>query len=373
MVVEGYGILQPRIGISIQSASRSRLAAIYSGQTGFDIYTRAVSDVYQDLFGEGIFTGKGIYEVDAFREVLEQRFPENALLSHDLIEGAYARVALVTDIELIDDYPSHFSAYNRRKHRWVRGDWQIMRWLLVTRARLTRANLIPNPISLISRWKILDNLRRSLLEPGIAAAVARGWFLLPGAPGYWTAGDRSAMLFLPVYSISCSALARVPWGRRGVHRMGAGHGRAFRQRSHYRAAQLVFLLHQALLSVDAITRSILRVFVTKRKLLRVGDRGGGRNRAAAAVSHRGRVPRVDALAGRARRSGRLARASCRFARCRPHSGVMVGIARHLRLAEPARRARLIANSRGGHAPGCANRPSASAGSSATGVRTAPTG
>ena len=130
MVVEGYGILQPRIGISIQSASRSRLAAIYSGQTGFDIYTRAVSDVYQDLFGEGIFTGKGIYEVDALRAVLEQRFPENALLSHDLIEGAYARAALVTDIELIDDYPSHFSAYNRRKHRWVRGDWQIMRWLL---------------------------------------------------------------------------------------------------------------------------------------------------------------------------------------------------------------------------------------------------
>ena len=130
MVVEGYGILQPRIGISIHSASRSRLAAIYSGQTGFDIYTRAVSDVYQDLFGEGIFTGKGIYDVDVFVNVLEQRFPENALLSHDLIEGSYARAALVSDIELIDDYPSHFSAYSRRKHRWVRGDWQIMRWLL---------------------------------------------------------------------------------------------------------------------------------------------------------------------------------------------------------------------------------------------------
>src|SRR6185437_12531595 len=112
--------------ISVHSASRSRLASLYSGQTGFDIYTRAVSDVYQDLFGEGIYTGKGIYEVDALRESLEWRFPENALLSHDLIEGAYARAALVSDIELIDDYPSHFSAYSRRKHRWVRGDWQIM-------------------------------------------------------------------------------------------------------------------------------------------------------------------------------------------------------------------------------------------------------
>ena len=130
MVVAGYGILQPRIGISIQSASSSHLASIYSGQTGFDIYTRAISDVYQDLFGEGIFTGKGIYDIDALRAALEHRFPENALLSHDLIEGAYARAGLVSDIELIDDYPSHFSAYSRRKHRWVRGDWQIMRWLL---------------------------------------------------------------------------------------------------------------------------------------------------------------------------------------------------------------------------------------------------
>ena len=129
VVVEGYGILQPRIGVSIQSAARSRLAVLYSGETGFDIYTRAVSDAYQDLFGEGIFTGKGIYEVDVMREVLERRFPENTLLSHDLIEGAYARVALASDIELIEDYPSHFSAYNRRRHRWVRGDWQILRWI----------------------------------------------------------------------------------------------------------------------------------------------------------------------------------------------------------------------------------------------------
>ena len=129
MVTEGYGILQPRVGVSVQSASRSRLAALYSGQTGFDIYTRAVSDVYQDLYGEGIFTGKGIYEVDALRAVLESRFPTNTLLSHDLIEGAYSRAGLLSDIEVIDDYPSHYSAFNRRKHRWLRGDWQIARWL----------------------------------------------------------------------------------------------------------------------------------------------------------------------------------------------------------------------------------------------------
>ncbi|MGH9582591.1 MAG: glucoamylase family protein, partial [Bryobacteraceae bacterium] len=122
IVVEGYGLLQPRVGISVRSATRSRLASIYSGQTGFDIYSRAISDVYQDLYGEGIFTGKGIYEIDAFRQVLEHRFPRNTLLSHDLIEGAYVRAGLASDIEVIDDYPSHYSAYNRRKHRWLRGD-----------------------------------------------------------------------------------------------------------------------------------------------------------------------------------------------------------------------------------------------------------
>ena len=129
IVTAGYGILQPRVGVSVASAARSRLAAIYSGETGFDIYTRAVSDVYQDLFGEGIFTGKGIYEVRVLHEVLERRFPRNSLLSHDLIEGAYVRAGLVTDVEVIDDYPSQYSAHTRRRHRWIRGDWQIMRWL----------------------------------------------------------------------------------------------------------------------------------------------------------------------------------------------------------------------------------------------------
>ena len=129
IVTEGYGILQPRIGIAVQSSSRSRLASIFSGQNGFDIYTRAISDAYQDLFGEGIFTGKGIYEVETLHAVLDRRFPRNALLSHDLIEGAYARAGQVTDVELIDDYPSHYSAYSRRKHRWVRGDWQIVQWM----------------------------------------------------------------------------------------------------------------------------------------------------------------------------------------------------------------------------------------------------
>lgn len=265
VVIEGYGILQPRIGISIESASRSRLAALYSGQTGFDIYTRAVSDVYQDLFGEGSFTGKGIYEVDVFRDALQQRFPENALLSHDLLEGAYARAGLVSDIELVDDYPSHFSAYSRRKHRWVRGDWQIMRWLLAWVPDY-HGRIISNPISLISRWKIVDNLRRSLIEPATLVLFVAGWLYLPGNPVFWTLAS-VLMLFLPVWANLLFLPLRVPWRQPGFGAWARDFAGGFLKENVVTALALVFLLHQSLLSIDAIGRSVMRVFVTKKRLL----------------------------------------------------------------------------------------------------------
>ena len=195
IVTEGYGLMQPRVGVSVSSASRSRLASIYSGQAGFDVYARAVSDVYQDLYGEGIFTGKGIYEVAAFHQVLDRRFPRNALLSHDLIEGSYVRVGLATDIELIDDYPSHYSAHTRRKHRWVRGDWQIAQWMF-SRVPDESGRRVPNPITNISRWRILDNLRRSLVEPFTFFLFMAAWLGLPGGPRYWTLATL-LILFLP--------------------------------------------------------------------------------------------------------------------------------------------------------------------------------
>jgi cyclic beta-1,2-glucan synthetase len=263
IVTSGYGILQPRIGVSVQSAAQSRLAAIYSGETGFDIYTRAVSDTYQDLYGEGIFTGKGIYEVAALHKVLDRRFPRNSLLSHDLIEGAYARAGLVTDVELIDDYPSHYSAYTRRKHRWVRGDWQIAQWLL---------RLVPdesghwgrNPISTISRWKILDNLRRSLVEPFTFFLFVAGWLILPGGALYWTLATLF-VLFIPSLLQFAFGLLRILIDpRKGATRellsnMLQGVGLAF--------LYLVFLPHQTLLSLDAIARSLVRRFVTGQRLL----------------------------------------------------------------------------------------------------------
>jgi len=265
LVVEGYGILQPRIGISIHSAARSRLASLYSGETGFDIYTRAVSDVYQDLFGEGIFTGKGIYEVDVLREVLEERFPENALLSHDLIEGAYARAALVSDVELIDDYPSHFSAYSRRKHRWVRGDWQTLRWIL-ERVPDRKSRMAPNPISVISRWKIVDNLRRSVVEASLVLLFLGAWLWLPGRAAYWTAAG-AALSFLPAYGSLLFAFVRAPLGGPAVRQWVWATWRAFRDANLSAFFTLVFLLHQAMISVDAIVRSTLRMWVTRRKLL----------------------------------------------------------------------------------------------------------
>ncbi|MCZ2074918.1 MAG: hypothetical protein LC130_07945 [Bryobacterales bacterium] len=263
-VVAGYGILQPRMGISVQSAGRSRLAALYSGQTGFDIYTRAVSDVYQDLYGEGIFTGKGIYDVDTLRAVLDHRFPCNALLSHDLIEGAYARSALVSDIELIDDYPSHFSAYSRRKHRWVRGDWQIAQWLFPRVPDYDR-NSVSNPVTLASRWKILDNLRRSVIDPATFTLFLTGWFYLPGKPWYWTAATLALML-MPVYTQLLFSLLRFGDLRRIVPFVKET-GLAFLKGHFHVLLNLVFLAHQTLVMLDAIIRTIVRNRFTHRRLL----------------------------------------------------------------------------------------------------------
>ncbi len=263
IVTAGYGILQPRVGVSVQSASRSRLASLFSGQTGFDIYTRAVSDVYQDLYGEGIFTGKGIYEVSTLHAVLDRRFPRNALLSHDLIEGAYARAGLATDIEVIDDYPSHYSAYTRRKHRWVRGDWQIAQWLFKSVPDETR-NKVRNPISTISRWKILDNLRRSLVEPFTMLLLIAGWFGLEGGPLYWTL-ITLLLMFLPsivqlVFSV----------GRGSVSDQTGAVGEALHggaQSAFITLLNVVFLPHSTFLSLDAILRALIRRFITGQRLL----------------------------------------------------------------------------------------------------------
>ena len=263
-VIEGYGVLQPRVGISVRSVNRSRLATIYSGETGFDLYTRATSNVYQDLVGEGSFTGKGIYEVDVFQRVLSERFPLNSILSHDLIEGAYARSGLISDLEVIDDYPSHFSAYSRRKHRWVRGDWQIMRWLL-PRVPDYSGKSVRNPISIISKWKILDNLRRSLLDSATFVLLLAGWFFLPGGPAHWTVAVL-VLLLIPAYIRLLLSLSTV----RSIENLSGvltDIVDAFIAEQVRVFMMLAFLAHQALVTLDAIVRTIVRVTITRRRLL----------------------------------------------------------------------------------------------------------
>ena len=263
-VVDGYGILQPSIDICIKSSSRSRFASLLSGDTGFDIYTRAVSDVYQDLFGEGIFTGKGIYEVETFQKVLEHRLPRNLVLSHDLIEGCYARTGLVSDIAVIDDYPSHFSAFSQRKHRWVRGDWQIIFGLLPWMPN-DSGRMVRNPLSQISRWKILDNLRRSLMDVATLFMFLCGWLLLPRQAVAWTLAALALMLFPTYFDFIFSMLTagkaffRPDFWRSLVSDFAAANARIF--------VRLTFLLQQGLINVDAVVRAIVRLKFTHKKLL----------------------------------------------------------------------------------------------------------
>ena len=263
IVTQGYGLMQPRVGIAVHSVARSRLAAIYSGQTGFDIYTRAISDVYQDLYGEGIFTGKGLYEIQILHEVLDRRFPQNSLLSHDLIEGAYARVGLLTDVEVMDDYPSHYSAQNRRKHRWVRGDWQILRWLL-GRVPNDSGQLVQNPTSNISRWKIFDNLRRSLVEPATFLLLVAGWLWLPGTARYWTLATLLIVIVPVVVQFLFSMVRASAAEQRGYVRQAVRDSLVLLFST---CLNFALLAHQTLLMMDAIVRSLVRSFVTGKRLL----------------------------------------------------------------------------------------------------------
>jgi cyclic beta-1,2-glucan synthetase len=263
IVVAGYGILQPRVAVSVQSTARSRLAAIYAGETGLDIYTRAISDAYQDLYGEGSYTGKGIYEVDTVHHVLDQRFPRNALLSHDLIEGAYARAGLASDIEVIEDYPSHYSAFNRRKHRWLRGDWQIAEWL---RSRVPDESgaRVANPISLVSRWKILDNLRRSLLEPATFLFLLFGW-LVPGENALrWTLAAILILIIPSWFELAFGLVRAIALRKKTVALEAAS---AFYAAHFSVLLTLIFLAHQTLLSLDAVVRALVRRIVTRERML----------------------------------------------------------------------------------------------------------
>ena len=262
-VREGYGILQPRVAVSLPGMNRSRYAAMCGSEPGIDPYTRAVSDVYQDLFGEGSFIGKGIYEVDAFERTLKGRFPENRILSHDLLEGCYVRSGLLSDVMLYEEYPSRYNADVTRRHRWIRGDWQLVRWLLPN-VPGPDAHLQKNPLSWLSQWKIFDNLRRSLVPAALTLLLLSGWTVLPSA-WFWTLSVLGIIL-IPSLIASLLEVLQKP-GDVLLSQHLAANLRSAGRRFAQAAFTLVCLPYEAFFSLDAIVRTGWRMLVSRRRLL----------------------------------------------------------------------------------------------------------
>jgi len=263
-VEKGYGIFQPRISIPPKAANKTLFARIFSGNVGLDPYTTAVSDVYQDLFGEGVYTGKGIYDVKVFDQVIGNHFPENAILSHDLLESTYLRSALLTDIELFDEYPTTYLNYEKRNHRWIRGDWQILYWLFPkVPGQGEKKN--SNPINIVSRWKIFDNLRRSVTPVAMLLFLLFGWILLPGSALIWTAAVFGIVAF-PIYSSFSTDVFRRP--ERVGWKLYFEKLRAdLRMNTLQSVTSFLFLPHRVYVSLDAISRTLYRLFFSHKKLL----------------------------------------------------------------------------------------------------------
>jgi cyclic beta-1,2-glucan synthetase len=264
-VVEGYGVIQPRIAPSLPTGPKSTdFQRIISGPGGVDPYAAAVSDVYQDLFGEGSFTGKGIYDVDAFEMALEGKVPENALLSHDLFEGSFARAGLATDVELFEDFPTNYEVAARRLHRWVRGDWQLLPWILGQARDATGQKQIAGTPTR-SRWKMVDNLRRSLVAPFAFLVAVAGWVLPAVPPLLWT-GLLVGAVALPTVIPVLDGLLPGRWGISKRSHLRAV-GRDISVAAWQMLLAITMLAHQAWLMVDAVVRTLGRLYFTKRNLL----------------------------------------------------------------------------------------------------------
>ena len=253
----GFTIVQPRVSIGLPGATASRFTRIFADTTGTDPYTSAVSDAQQDLFGEAIFHGKAIYDVEAFDEGVGHRFPAETLLSHDLIEGSHVGVGLATDIELFENMPTDYASYCTRQHRWIRGDWQIAAWMM-RRVPSAQGPRLRNPLNAMSRWRILDNLRRSLVPIASMLLLLLGW-IISSAPGAWSLIVGLAIV-IPAAAPLLDRLARRLHG--SIIGWQGAHDELLQA-----LVMVAFLPHQALLSADAIVRVLYRRFVSHRNLL----------------------------------------------------------------------------------------------------------
>ncbi|MBU4494603.1 MAG: cellobiose phosphorylase [Acidobacteria bacterium] len=259
-VKTGYTVLQPRVQVRPTVANRSTFARVYSGDQSLDLYTRAVSDVYQDLFGEGNYVGKGIYDVEAFERCLDGLVPDNHILSHDLFEGIHGRCGLVTDIVLFEDFPPNYLNFSHRLHRWVRGDWQLLPWLL-PRVPQQGGGFIPNSLSILDRWKFFDNLRRSLITPAVLVLLLSGWFCFPGSYLFWT------ILALSVYMLPAFVSTIVGLRTRKSEELPEFAERRIRQPWLRALFQIIFLPHETLIIADAILTTLVRLIFTRKRLL----------------------------------------------------------------------------------------------------------
>ncbi len=271
-IVHGYAILQPRTSATLLSAMYSDYARLTAGEAGIDPYTREVSDVYQDLFAEGSFVGKGIYDVDAFRQAVGGRLPEHLILSHDLLESAYARSALVTDVELIEEYPTSYFVNISREHRWMRGDWQLLAWLMPHLPFKKCANqyfkkVQKNPINALSRWKILDNARRSLVAPAQFTLFLVAWvFFAEAKDADFLLLCLVAIFFIPSLLTFLVGLFQKPHDRDWIEHISS---LSLNAKKSCQAAMLslAFLPYESATHLDAIIQSLGRMCVTKRGLI----------------------------------------------------------------------------------------------------------
>ena len=253
-IISGYSILQPRMEIHPKGVNFSWFTRFFAGDAGLDLYTLAVSDAYQDLFGEGIYVGKGIYDVDAFERSTKDKFPENTVLSHDLLEGLMGRAGLVSDITMIEDYPQNYFIQAIRQRRWIRGDWQLLAWLL-------RPGVSPQIFSLIDRWKIFDNLRRSLLSPSLLLIFLLGLIFLPG----------SALLWIMVMLITLAIPLTTGLARSAIQILGGEYPVVALRPVGWNIVRwllgIAFLPYEAYFSLDATLTTLYRMLISRRNLL----------------------------------------------------------------------------------------------------------
>lgn len=259
-VLSGFSILQPRVEINPITATRNIFTRIFSGDRGLDLYTLAVSDAYQDLFGEGIFTGKGLYHVAAFVASLRNAVPEGAVLSHDLFEGIHGRTALVSDAVMYEEYPPEYLSFSRRLHRWVRGDWQLLPWLCPN-VPSESGESRPNRLNALHRWQLAHNLLRSLQAPWLFLLLFLGWFALPGSPLHWTVLALITLLVPTLTGVVGLAHATI---RR---RRSSEHVRNLKGDLRRWILAVAFLPQESATTLDAIVRSVYRTYVSHRHLL----------------------------------------------------------------------------------------------------------